>query len=155
VVLDQFSRCIHRGTSSAFKYDHIVVGLVREFESKGFMKPFSCIQRFFLGVAIQHSESIDDQEYGLGLAKAFTADASEEIQAYFEKMKGFPLEHYEVVKRFNRFPSRNAALVSCFLFLSSYFLSVLLTLNKCNYPGTGQHRGRTGMDGISGVSCMG
>jgi uncharacterized protein (DUF924 family) len=36
--------------------------------------------------------------------------AGHEVRDYFAKLKGFPLEHFETIERWSRFPHRNALL---------------------------------------------
>jgi scyllo-inositol 2-dehydrogenase (NADP+) len=111
IVLDQFSRCIYRGTKLAFQYDELVASLIQEVIQKGwFLTEYTPIQRFFFGVGIQHSEVLEMQTIGVELARLLTLDAKPELQSYFRQLKGYPHEHFDVIQRFGRFPSRNLVL---------------------------------------------
>ena len=112
IVLDQFSRCIYRGDKKAFQYDSLVSSLVEDIINKDLFFNFLPIQRFFLGVAIQHSEKIEMQKIGIKISTQLTTNtaSSEDIINYFNTIPGYPYEHYNVILRFNRFPSRNYAL---------------------------------------------
>lgn len=111
ILLDQFTRCIFRGTAKAFQYDHLASQLVLKVYNDGLLHSFKPIQRFFLGVAIQHAEDIAMQRVGVDIANAVADGASDKLKEYFRNIKGYPMEHHDVVLRFGRFPSRNAALV--------------------------------------------
>ena len=111
LLLDQFSRCIYRGTAQAFQYDNITAKLVKDTFEKGWIsKEYTPIERFFMGVAIQHAEDIEMQRIGLKIAAEVAAGAPQEIMDFFANLKGYPHEHHDVIEMFGRFPSRNGAL---------------------------------------------
>ncbi len=122
IVLDQFSRSVHRGTGKAFAGDEICAALIRRIieavdaddeKSDWFFGKFSPVERFFLIVSIQHSEILSNQELGVANAgKIGYGCPNPEIGAYFSSLKGFPMEHHDVIKQFGRFPHRNELLVS-------------------------------------------
>ena len=110
IVFDQFSRCVHRGSREAFAMDRKSAAIINYIVKRGdwLLEKYSPIERFFLCVGIQHSESLVDQETGVKVvASSIGHGASSEIGTFFASLKGFPHEHYEVVKRFGRFPHRN------------------------------------------------
>lgn len=87
--------------------------LVREIFQKGwFVTEFAPIQRLFLGIAIQHSEDLNMQTLGVQLAQQVGENAPDDIQQFFRNLKGYPHEHFDVIRKFGRFPGRNAALVT-------------------------------------------
>lgn len=113
IILDQFSRCAFRGTPSAFAFDEKSAEIINYIVNRGdwLLEQYSPIERFFLCVGIQHSEKLADQEVGVNIiAPIIGHGAPEEIVAFFASLKGFPHEHYDVVKRFGRFPHRNELL---------------------------------------------
>lgn len=112
LLLDQFTRCIYRGTAKAFQYDLLTAELVSDAVRDGFMQLYSPIQRFFLGVAVQHAEDIVMQEIGVAIAHSVAEGSTAQLKQYFANIKGYPMEHRDVIAQFRRFPSRNAALVS-------------------------------------------
>jgi uncharacterized protein (DUF924 family) len=75
ILLDQFPRCVYRGTTRAFAYDSISVNIIKDIVQKEqFLTPhYTAIQRFFMCVALQHSEDIADQELGVSLASRFAS----------------------------------------------------------------------------------
>lgn len=70
ILLDQFPRCIFRGTPSAFLFDPAVLQLVLFMKSQGWLNLYDTVQLFFVGVAAQHSEHSLGQQLGLEIAAA-------------------------------------------------------------------------------------
>lgn len=100
IVLDQFSRQLHRGSPRAFAQDGMALVLAQEAVAGGFDQELEPQRRSFLYMPYMHSESLAIHEEGLRL---FTALGNEE-QLHYE------LAHIECLKRFGRYPRRNAAL---------------------------------------------
>lgn len=114
LLLDQFPRCVFRGAPRAFQHDPLARRLVtRVVQEQWFAAPgvFVPIQRLFLGVALQHSEDMDSQRLGVQLAERVAEGAGEDMRGWVRGLRGYPLEHHDVMQRFGRFPGRNDALV--------------------------------------------
>jgi uncharacterized protein (DUF924 family) len=111
IVLDQFPRSVFRGTAAAFQHDALVSTIVERAVDTGSVVLLCPIQRFFFGVAAQHSEDLRMQSIGVDIAKTVADGAGEELRSFFQNLKGYPMEHFDVIQRFGRFPSRSAALV--------------------------------------------
>jgi uncharacterized protein (DUF924 family) len=104
IVLDQFPRNMFRGEARAFATDPLARGAAAHALERGFDRAMLPVERLFLYLPFEHSESPADQERALALMRALaahpqTADAGE----WAEK-------HAAVIRRFGRFPHRNAAL---------------------------------------------
>jgi len=100
IVLDQFSRQLHRGTARAFAQDGMALVLAQEAIAHGIDKDMDESHRLFLYMPFQHSESLAIQGISVRL---FQGLANEELLKY-------ALGHFEVIRRFGRFCKRNAAL---------------------------------------------
>lgn len=100
LLLDQFPRNMYRGTPGAFLSDPQALKIVKEGIFKKFDKVLNKVQKLFFYMPFQHSESLEDQEASLQLYK--TLGQPEAFQYAFE--------HYEIIKRFGRFPHRNKIL---------------------------------------------
>lgn len=100
LLLDQFPRNMYRGTPQAFLSDPQAVKITKEAVSKKFDGLLNEVQRLFFYMPFQHSESLVDQEKSVELFKTLK-DAS--------SLK-YAIEHYELIKRFGRFPHRNKIL---------------------------------------------
>jgi len=123
ILFDQIPRCIFRATPRAFAYDSIAVKYALIIaEDENLWKVLTAIERLFVIVSIQHMEDMALQEKGVRLAYNIGEEESKEIQEYFKNLKGFPMEHHDVMKQFGRFPGRNQVLVSIFDILNSIAL---------------------------------
>lgn len=100
ILLDQFSRNIHRGTAQAFAADPLALELALQAIEKGWDVGMSVEQRQFLYLPLEHAE--DKAMQKLSVEKFAALD-----DAY---LLGFARKHAQVIERFGRFPSRNAAL---------------------------------------------
>jgi uncharacterized protein (DUF924 family) len=100
IVLDQFSRNIHRGTAEAFAADPLAQELTALALVSGWDEGMSAERRQFLYMPLMHAE---DRELQALCLKCFDSLGREENIA-------FAREHAAVIERFGRFPTRNAAL---------------------------------------------
>lgn len=100
IVLDQFSRNMFRGSARPFETDARALAAARGGLDRGFDRDLSGEQRMFLYMPFMHSEDIVDQDLCVGL---FGAPA---LQAWLS----FAEQHRDIVRRFGRFPHRNALL---------------------------------------------
>jgi len=100
IVLDQFSRQIHRGSPRAFAQDGMALVLAQEMVAGGHDQAIPPDRRMFAYMPYMHAESLRVHEEALRL---FTALGDEEILRYEH-------EHAELIRRFGRYPKRNAVL---------------------------------------------
>ena len=100
IVLDQFSRNIHRGTAAAFESDAQALVLAQEAARHEARFELAPDERAFLYMPFMHSESLLIHEEAL---KLFS-------EAGMEFYRGYEDEHRGVIERFGRFPHRNAVL---------------------------------------------
>jgi uncharacterized protein (DUF924 family) len=100
VVLDQFPRNMFRGTPKAFATDAAALVLAERSIERGADRLLTQIERQFLYMPFQHSEELAVQERSIALFEAL-GDAS---------VLDFARRHHAIVKRFGRFPHRNAVL---------------------------------------------
>lgn len=110
IVLDQFSRNIHRGSARAFAQDERAQALALEALRTGEYRQLRRVERVFLYMPLEHAETLELQRKSVecftGLRDA-APDDEREVYGYFLE---FAWRHYDVVARFGRFPHRNAAL---------------------------------------------
>jgi|TARA_R100000501_G_scaffold13654_3_gene24919 uncharacterized protein (DUF924 family) len=100
IVLDQFSRNLHRGSARAFAQDQDALHLAQLAIERGWDQDYSEEERQFLYMPFMHGENMDAQDRAVEL---FTALRGEERPEY-------ALGHRDIIERFGRFPNRNAAL---------------------------------------------
>lgn len=100
IVLDQFSRNIHRDTPQAFAQDGMALVLAQELIRSGLAAPFSLRERGVLYLPFMHSESLAMQDESVRLYSEPGLDGQLD----------FALQHRDIIARFGRFPHRNAIL---------------------------------------------
>ena len=104
VVFDQFSRNLHRGDARAFAQDAHARECAAQALDRGDDLGMPPVQRQFIYLPFEHSEDLLDQEKGVELMRSLDA---------FEETRGSAVwaeKHRDIVRRFGRFPHRNAAL---------------------------------------------
>ena len=97
ILLDQLPRNMFRGSARAFASDGLALNAARAIVDQGWDKALSPDERMFAYLPFEHSEALVDQERSL---KLFEGDENYE----------WARRHWEIVRRFGRFPHRNAAL---------------------------------------------
>lgn len=100
VLLDQFSRDIHRDRPRAFEGDALALRLAKLAVANGCDTRMSGLERQFVYLPFEHSENATDQRESVRL---FTDLGDVEALRYAH-------EHRAVIERFGRFPPRNAVL---------------------------------------------
>jgi uncharacterized protein (DUF924 family) len=102
IVTDQFPRNIHRGSALAFATDPLALAAARKALSSGWDTGAPEPERQFFYMPFLHSEDPEDQ--------ALAVDCMTERMASDPEMALHARAHAEVIRRFGRFPSRNAVL---------------------------------------------
>lgn len=110
LLLDQIPRNIHRGTARAFQQDAKALALAQDGMRTGADSALTPIQRVFLYMPLQHSESPDVQEESVAAFRRLLAEAPPEHHAVFEGCLNFAELHKRIIDRFGRFPHRNHVL---------------------------------------------
>jgi uncharacterized protein (DUF924 family) len=101
LILDQFSRNIHRGTAAAFAGDALARDWARRIIKNSFdMTQPAPHRRVFCYMPLEHSEDIDDQNDAVRLISAIGDDT----------YTRFAEAHRDVIVEFGRFPHRNTLL---------------------------------------------
>ncbi len=100
IILDQFSRNIFRGSPLAFACDAQALTLAQEAVHAKADQELVASEKSFLYMPYMHSESVEIHEVAL---KLFNQPGLEYSLKY-EQM------HMDVIKRFGRYPHRNAVL---------------------------------------------
>jgi uncharacterized protein (DUF924 family) len=105
VVLDQFSRNIHRATPEAFAGDAGALAAARRMVDMGADRSLPSPQhRAFVYLPFEHAESNEAQARSVRLFEALERETG--LRGYV----GYARRHAEIVARFGRFPHRNAVL---------------------------------------------
>jgi uncharacterized protein (DUF924 family) len=99
IVLDQFSRQLHRGSAEAFAQDRMALVLAQEAIAAGADQAIAMERRMFLFMPFMHAESLVIQEEGCRHFAQFGPD-----------MMKYMTGHRDCIARFGRFPFRNKAM---------------------------------------------
>jgi len=102
IVLDQFPRNMFRGSAMSFATDRRALAVTKAALLAGHDTRLEGAERAFLYMPLMHSEVLVDQDRSVRMfLLGFGRDA-----AFLRHARA----HREVIRRFNRFPYRNAAL---------------------------------------------
>jgi len=101
IVLDQFSRNLHRGTAQAFAQDGMALVLAQVAVADHADRAIEDVKRrAFFYLPYMHSESLLIHDVALQLF----------AQPGLESQLDFERRHRQIIERFDRYPYRNAAL---------------------------------------------
>jgi uncharacterized protein (DUF924 family) len=110
IVLDQLPRNIHRGTARAFAGDAAALTLTREGIRSGADRLLDVCERVFFYMPLQHAESLAEQEKAVALFASLVGAADDEQRPFAETCEPYARAHRDIIRRFGRFPHRNAIL---------------------------------------------
>lgn len=102
IILDQFSRNMFRGDKKMFATDGKALDIARHAVDNGFDNGLTTDRKAFLYLPFEHSENMADQKKSVELFSSLKNDNA----GYYD----FAVRHYDVIKKFGRFPHRNAIL---------------------------------------------
>jgi uncharacterized protein (DUF924 family) len=100
IMLDQFSRNIHRGSPLMFAADAKALGIARRSIARGYHQAIPATAARWLIMPFEHAEDLDAQERGVAL---FQAMGLNDMVPWAEL-------HRDIIQRFGRFPHRNVIL---------------------------------------------
>jgi uncharacterized protein (DUF924 family) len=104
LLLDQFTRNIYRNTPRAFAGDPGALATADEAVAKGFDRRLDAFERWFLYMPFEHSEDLQTQERSLALFRALSEETGDHSALDWAE------KHAAVIRRFGRYPHRNALL---------------------------------------------
>ena len=100
IVLDQFSRNIHRGSPAAFAQDPMALTLAQWAVADGTLRGLPVARRNFLLMPWMHSESAAVHETAEHLFREHASKRTFDVE----------LRHKAIIDRFGRYPHRNEIL---------------------------------------------
>jgi uncharacterized protein (DUF924 family) len=103
ILLDQLSRNLHRGSPEAFAADTKARAVARAAITQGFDQQLTPVQRMFIYLPFEHSEVLADQDESVRLFETLRDTLGADTIDYAHR-------HRDVIRRFGRFPHRNAAM---------------------------------------------
>lgn len=99
IVLDQFPRNMFRNDARAFSTDALARSVATRAIAEGRDRRIEQEMRAFMYLPFEHSEDITDQERSIALFKSLSADSLK-----------WAVLHADIIRKFGRFPHRNAVL---------------------------------------------
>ncbi len=106
ILLDQFSRNIHRDDPRAYDNDSRAQWLVEDGVHAGMDRELGPYQRAFFYMPLMHAENRTAQNHSVELFTHLAAEYPEECAGFVKHAE----QHRDVVARFGRFPHRNELL---------------------------------------------
>ncbi len=104
IVLDQFPRQMFRGRPRAFSSDLLALQAARVALERRYDQGSLPVERLFLYLPFEHSETLADQELACELIAPLAAfPETDDVLRY-------AIAHRDIIRRFGRFPHRNAIL---------------------------------------------
>ncbi len=110
LLLDQFSRHIHRDTPQAFAQDPKALAICLQGISTEADHSLSLIERVFYYFPLLHSENLNHQEQAVHSYQILAELAFPETRVIYDSFLRFANHHYTIIQRFQRFPQRNRVL---------------------------------------------
>lgn len=110
LLLDQFPRHVHRGTSAACAQDAKALALAVSGMQFGADAALDPVERIFFYMPLMHAESLDVQEESLAAYRRLLDEAPAELHGYFGSALRSAQLHRDLIARFGRFPHRNRIL---------------------------------------------
>jgi len=110
LVLDQFPRNLYRDSARAFEFDakarEVALGAI----SAGFDERLHPLEAVFLYLPLEHAEDLELQNRSVKLFEKLRQRAQESMQNQFNEFADYAGRHRDIIRRFGRFPHRNALL---------------------------------------------
>lgn len=110
VLCDQIPRMIYRNEDRAFSFDDRALRAAQIAMAHGFQHKYTVIERCFLYLPFEHSESLDMQKRSVELYRDLFEEAQGEERGFIAEALDYAIRHHEIIAQFGRFPHRNEAL---------------------------------------------
>ena len=104
LLLDQFTRNLFRESPRAFAGDVDALAMAAAAVDRGDDRALDRFERWFLYMPFEHAENLDAQERSLALFGALAAESGNRGDLEWAE------KHAVIIRRFGRFPHRNAVL---------------------------------------------
>ena len=104
LLLDQFTRNVFRDTPRAFAGDDEALAVASAVVDAGLDRALDAFERWFLYLPFEHAESATMQQRSLELFKRLADDTGDRSPLEWAE------KHAAIVRRFGRYPHRNAIL---------------------------------------------
>lgn len=110
IVLDQLSRNMFRNTKRMFAFDPRALAIASTLVERGQDRKLAFSERIFVYMPFMHSERLEDQDRCVALFQALRDEHVGELRELCQYNLGYAERHRDIIRRFGRFPHRNALL---------------------------------------------
>ncbi len=110
VVLDQFSRHIHRGTERAYAQDPLAQRLAADGIGRNVDRGLIPAQRAFFYLPLEHAEDIELQRLSVRCFDGLSHTVATAQRKEYESFLDYARRHRDIIERYGRFPHRNPIL---------------------------------------------
>jgi uncharacterized protein (DUF924 family) len=110
LLLDQFTRNAYRNSYRMFAFDMLALQSTREAVAQGQDRALPALHRGFLYLPLEHSEEAAAQDESVALYRALATEAPAAMHGIIGSMLDYAERHAVVIRRFGRYPHRNALL---------------------------------------------
>jgi uncharacterized protein (DUF924 family) len=110
LLLDQFTRNVHRGQARAFAGDARAQQLSLQAHASGMDAELATVGRVFLHMPLMHAEDLDLQNESVQRFQRLLDTCAPELRDTLARNLEFARVHRDIVEQFGRFPYRNAVL---------------------------------------------
>ncbi len=107
ILLDQFSRHIHRGTAATFAQDNKAQSLCIDGIGAGDDSKCHSVERSFFYLPLEHAEDVEKQNLSVRAYAQLVQDVPEEYRKPYEMNLAYAKSHHYVIEKFGRFPELN------------------------------------------------
>jgi uncharacterized protein (DUF924 family) len=108
IVLDQFSRNMFRDSAGMFAADAQALEATLQGIERGHDRGLALHERVMFYMPLMHSEQLANQERCIALMQELARESSDSARASMLSHVGFAERHRDIVRKFGRFPHRNA-----------------------------------------------
>ncbi len=110
ILLDQFSRHIHRGSAEAFAQDEYAQELCLDGIARAEDQNLHPVERMFFYLPLEHAENTERQNFAVQAFTALLADVPAPHKQMYQGALAYAEKHRYVIARFGRFPELNEIL---------------------------------------------
>ena len=110
ILLDQFSRHVHRSKAAAYSQDSLALDICIHGMADEQDHELSLIERVFFYFPLLHSESLTYQERSVQSYHMLAELAFSETRVIYDSFLKFANHHYSIIQHYGRFPQRNVIL---------------------------------------------
>jgi len=109
LLADSFPRCMYRGQPQAFNFNESACVLAYAAMSEGAEEALDPVERCWLYAPLLHSENSTNQRIAYHKAYLNLHSSPPVYRGFLSSYLRYAWRHRDIVQRFGRFPSRNAA----------------------------------------------